>query len=206
LDVSSENIQEFEQTKEALQLLCSTTGDEVPIPIDDLPEISISCDNIEDLTPETLANKIVDDLFQEYYYKSYDCDYFTCLRALPTEQIFIFVLSNQANQFYKEIFRYSIIAIAALATILIIVTKNRLKAFRKFGWSLFFSGLPYFAIVYAKDKLAQSISTPETAVSVQGVLTPIFETISNTFITVFIIGAILLLIGYFGVLFKFFKK
>lgn len=102
---------------------------------------TISCEKIKNASPGNLPNLVIGNIFNQIYYKTYDCQIFECLK-IPS-----FVVSKSFNEFLRSILLYTTLATALSGIAYTLLLEGMTEKLKGIGFSLFFVGLPYFFLV-----------------------------------------------------------
>ena len=69
-------------------------------------------------TPDSLVDSAVDSLFQEYYYKEYNCGLFDCMQK---DSIPFFLISEHSQNYWKGKFYYALLALVVLIVLMFLL-------------------------------------------------------------------------------------
>lgn len=190
-----------EQTREIsnnLENACAASGKEIiEVPatnnaislegVFNSSKVSINCSKLsDDYAKELFKETVVGPMFDSLYNQK--CEGF-CFLSDPTA-----ALSQSANKILKktEIITFAVVLIfAALLFLMSSGISGRLFAL---GKPLIFSGLPYFFTGAVQAETVKSMP-PETAIAGGKIIGAILEYLSNIFLIMLIIGAVLIVAG-----------
>jgi len=145
--------------------------------------------------PEKVLEYGVQKSIKNIYYKDYNCEYWDCIKN--TDTVFV-LISETARDYWKSKFYLTLISSIILFTLLVIFIESKKSALTITGALMIVSSIPFRKIDWLFTLL------PE------GKLTEIFSLFFtrsyNVFLTMLIIGSIILLVGlafeFFNIGFK----
>lgn len=173
-------------------------ADSVELTVAEGRSITLNCKDVRASNPQDLPKLLGASIFNDIYYRKYDCEFIECLQRPGEERLTIF-FSYKANLFFKSIQNFLWIGTTAgLVLILVSVEKweGRLKTL---GITLLVLGIPTLILGYFKDYFLPA----EAATMASPIITQFFGSVVNGFFIVTIVGLILTGVGYS---LKFFKK
>jgi hypothetical protein len=155
--------------------------------------VTLRCAELAEIGPAELPGLIVEKVFDQLYYKSYDCAFIDCLRAFeePEERAAV-LLSAHANSFFNSIAIYLLIATVLGAMIVAVAAGNIPGALKALGICLIIVGVGYFALGPIRDMLP---IPPEAAATAAALLDPPFATLATNFMYTLIAGIAMLASG-----------
>lgn len=167
--------------------------------------IIMNCSKILEGTQEDFIDMIFEKQFNfdEIYYKEYDCEFIECISSGDSEA-FTVILSAEANKFFREFLYYVLIGTVIGGAILAVSCKG-FEIFRSFGYSCVVMGVPFFFMNILQGFIESRIPS-ETLSILSPIIGRILNSISDKLLVVFIVGVILLVIGYVGSYLKRRKK
>lgn len=153
--------------------------------------ITLNCSDVQSKkSEEEFKNFLIGKVFDQIYYKKYDCSYIECLNR-PVQNKILVLVSAKTNEFLKSILIYSIIATAVFAIIFAASCEKISGVFKGLGTSLIVIGLPYFIIEFLLIKLLPS----ELISKVSNIIDQVLSSFSKKFLIVLAVGIILTIIG-----------
>jgi hypothetical protein len=182
--------QQLNSTYTTLMQLCKISGNETLY----VESLEIKCSDIFSSTPENLPELIGSSTFEKIYFKKYDCQFFQCI-SLPGQDKFLFLLSEQANTFFKKSIIYLELIVVLSAVILIASIETWSGRFKALGLSLIFVGAADFVIILLKGLMMQNLPQ-QIAESADPIINQILDSVSNMYLIIFIAGVVLFIIGF----------
>ncbi len=154
---------------------------------------TVKCEDIKKTTPENLISVIGGAMFDDVYYKKYDCSFIKCLQKTGQEKYAIF-LSLNAHSFFKNLQNILLVAGGigiGMMLVLIEMWENRLKSI---GMILVSTSLPLLVMILLKDKILP-VSSDMMAVALP-IINQMFGSMLNVLIGMAIVGIVLIAGGY----------
>ncbi len=156
--------------------------------------ISLSCKDVRESTPQTLITLIGGNTFDAFYYKKYSCSFIECLKQ-PGQEKLLVLFSLKAHEIFRNIQIYLWGFTAVSLIILLVSIDTWQKRLKNLGWSLIFVGLPVVLFKYLKNLLL-----PPIPANLENLVNPIInklvDSLSKSFLIVLIVGIVLLMCGY----------
>jgi len=182
--------QQLNSTLAAFSQLCRTSGNET-IHVESL---ALKCSDVYATTSENLPELIGSATFEKTYFKKYDCSFFQCI-TLPGQEKFVFLMSEQANVFFKNIIIYLAAAVVISGIVLIVAVETWPGRFKAVGFSLIFVGAADVVIFLMKGVLFQGL--PQQAIQqASPAINQILDSISSMYLLILVAGVILTAIGF----------
>jgi hypothetical protein len=162
------------------------------------------------------AQELITNALMKDYYKEYDCSAIGCLANIffnrrPGDMIFI--LSVKMNSFIKLLIPFLVVGVLLSLSIMIFSIKEKFLLFKEVGMTLLSSaGIPFLILLLLlyKDKILVSTGILSGKEDFMRTTTDFFSgailNVVNLYLylygAVFIVGSILAIIGYYGILKK----
>ena len=157
--------------------------------------LNLDCKELLAKAPEKIPEYLSEKIFQNIYYKKYDCSALQCLtKAFSSRdpQELTVIISSQTNEFLKSLLPYLIAGIIISILIIIVSIRKLFEILKAIGITLIISGIAFIVILLSESFLPTA----------DGALGGFIKTIVNTFAflygIVFAIGIVLTIIGYLG--------
>lgn len=188
------------QTEEALTFLKVQCGlghsDTVEIPMQE-QNLTVNCTDIMKAnTAADLYDIVGGKLFEQTYYKSYNCSFFNCIKSGQSTVFF----SEYGHNYMKSLLNYMYVALALSAALLLISSDIPFGAMKNFGISMIFVGVSYFFTGVINQLMSGLLSKVPAQLlgSAQKILEQINAQTSEKLFWVFIIGVVLAIVGIVG--------
>jgi len=175
------------------QNLNCSSRETIEFPMNENENVTLKCSDIKNSNPEDLGSLIGSSMFEKIYYKEYSCEFIQCIQQADFQGKAMLFASSTANQFFKKSLIYLWIGTALFGIILLVSLKGW-EIPKNFGKSLIVVGIPFIFIKLLRDKL----NLPVDTVAVQPLVDQLFNSLSNRYLIVLIIGILLTIIGYVG--------
>ncbi|MBI5872086.1 hypothetical protein HZB88_03285 [archaeon] len=155
--------------------------------------ITLDCSDVNKSAPEGLMGLIENAMFDNIYYKKYDCSFIECLQK-PDQEKFSVIISSEAHSFFTGLQNF-LFLISGVGLVMMLVSIetwwNRLKAA---GVSLLSIALPFFVLILLKDRILPVSGDVKTAVA--PIIDQLFGSMSDIFLVMLIAGVVLTAGGY----------
>ncbi|RLJ07319.1 MAG: hypothetical protein DRP12_02465 [Candidatus Aenigmatarchaeota archaeon] len=162
---------------------------EVVVPVGDV-NVTLNCSEIPE--KEVIPQLLVQESFKHVYYKTYPCDFLTCIKTLKGQELVMFLVSAQANSFFRQVKLYSLIA-AVLGAGLLIVSIRRWKGItRSLGSSFLIISISYLLFSFSPSLLPVP---PEASQLASIITSKLFQVLSPYVWGLLIAGIILLVLS-----------
>jgi hypothetical protein len=182
--------EQLNATHAALLYQCQTSGNKTIY----AQSLELKCSDISATAATDLPELISNATFDKIYFKKYNCSFIQCFQ-LQGEEKFLFLMSEQANEFFEKAIIYLGLATTLSLFILVAATETWSGRFKAVGTSLVFIGISYFLMPliegYAASQLPQQMSAKAGSI-----LSQIFDSISGNLLIIFIAGIILTTVGF----------
>lgn len=182
-----------EQIRSGLRQLKETCkgADSVEIDLQDR-KLSVNCNDINKADDAAIGSVIADELLQKIYYQKYDCDFISCLTQVQQgdTQPLTIILSQKANEFFKQIRIYAWIATALVGAAFFFLIEGWSNRLKNFGITFIFVGLPFFALDYIKSLLVKNVQQEFLSV-INPLVDSLFKPVSQTYMAIFAAGIVL---------------
>jgi hypothetical protein len=192
----TENVSQMNQYYSYIKFKCKTQ-DSVEIPLG-TQNITLNCSELETVDQEKFIPFISEKLFNETYYKKYNCEVIDCIRQ--DQQGLLILASQHGNNFLKSTLNLLLIATIIFAVIFIFSIETWPKRVKSFGGSLIFTAVPFFVLYLLKDLLMpfDILDTmPQQSLEVfNGIVNQFFTSMIKNFLIVLVAGVILIILGY----------
>jgi uncharacterized membrane protein YhdT len=130
-------------------------------------------------------------LFDNIYYKEFDCGFVECVQAGK----FDIMLSAQGHEFFNGIKMYLIAAVVVSAVMIFVSAETWLARMKGFGVPLLFIGLSYVMINLVKSNIISQFPFAQEAeqigISVAPIVNKIVAPMLNSFLIALVVGAVL---------------
>jgi hypothetical protein len=193
------NESDFPAVKQDLLDNCSARGDGLTtVSLEDNKTATLNCTNVQELKDsKDLFALLAVSGFNDMYFKKYDCNFINCFsqaKTLPDKMGLL--VSEKAHNFYKSSYWYVVVATVIVGMLYVFFTGDLFKSARGLGWSFAIIGSGFIFSLIFKDT-SIPLGSGNNTVSVP-VIANILSVIQTYFIVYFIIGIVLLAIGYGG--------
>jgi len=130
-----------------IMLLACEDKKSIEVPLTNIGNITIPCDQINSTTPQNLDNLIASLAFDKIYYTEFSCDFINCIK----ENNYNVIFSSYGNKFFCNLQPYLLIITIALGILFFFSLENLFEKLKSFGAALLFSSIPNVALNYLKD-------------------------------------------------------
>lgn len=142
---------------------CKTSSTAV-VPLSN-QEISLNCTDVKNSQSSNITHLISKNLFDQIYYKKYDCNFIDCVKGLAFQQNssdmqnqqFQVILSAKANEFFSNNQLLLIVGIAAGLVLIAISVRVWYNILKVIGIILLFVGITYLLIPFVKTQIAHIV-------------------------------------------------
>jgi hypothetical protein len=166
----------------------------VQLPLREDYSITVVCSRVNE-PGANMRDIISTAVFDEMYYKKYDCNFIDCLRSGD----FTVVASAYGNQFFRSVQILMVVAAAVGVVLILACEETWPKRLRSIGLNMLFSSIPFFVIEVVLPTLIQNIS-PETSMLGSGQLNEmmgeLFAPMSMYFIYLLVAGIAMTVAGF----------
>jgi len=162
-------------------------------------ELNLTCDYVKSSTSSDILRLIAENLFNQTYYKKYDCSFIDCIKgislqkeAMRENQNSQVILSAKSNEFFtkNQIF---LIGATALGIVLIIVSvKVWYNILKIIGITLLLVGITYLFIPIIKSQISKMTEGQDVSPIVDGLFAPIISILQISLV----LGIIFTVVGY----------
>lgn len=182
-----------------MQKFCANSSEELEYVFsEDNYTFTVSCSVISK-GPAEIVNSTVDNLFQEYYYKKYDCGFFDCIGKDP---IPFFLVSEQSKNYWQNKFYLSVAALLILLVLMLFLIEKKTNLPLVVGSLMIVSALPFMKLESLFRWLLNALSvSPINPNNFFKFFTLIFVQSYKMFLIMLLIGTAVLA---FGIIAKFF--
>lgn len=140
-----------------------------------------------------MGNVAASALFDNVYYKKYDCEFLDCLQ---TGQLGV-VISEQGHEFFNSVQIYLAAATAAGAVIILIASESWSVRLKGLGWPLVFIGVSYFLMDFVESFVASKLPGAEKAgVDIMPIVDKMIAPMMDSFLIALVVGVVLTAGGY----------
>lgn len=171
----------LESNYELMQVYCTSYPSFVYS--DDSFSVDIPCSEIEK-GPENVISYSIENVIEDFYYKSYECSFFECLKN--QKEPFVLV-SEKAKDYWVSKYKFALVAIIVLFFLLLLVMESKHSSLTVTGILMVVSALPFRKLNWAINLLPDG--------SVTDLFMAFFTKSYNVFMIMTIIGASLFAIG-----------
>ena len=194
------NEADFSAIKQDFMDNCSASGaDSITVPLEDGNKNAIfDCDKVSAMNDSAdLFAMVAVSGFKEIYYKQYNCSFIKCFAQTENAADKVsLVLSQKAHDFYTNSYWYVVAATVLVGIAYIFFAGDLFKAARGLGWTFAIIGIGFIFTLLFKDT-GIPLGTGEQGASLTIPLAAnIIAAMQNYFIIYFIVGIILLAVGY----------
>jgi hypothetical protein len=164
-------------------------------------EVSLNCTDVNNSQSSDIIHLISKNLFDQIYYKKYDCNFIDCIKGLAFQQNssdaqnqqFQVILSAKANEFFSNNQLFLIVGIAVGLVLIVISVRVWYNILKVIGVTLLFVGITYLLIPFVKTQIAHiAPQQGDFSAIVDLMFTPIMTMLRN----ILILGIVLTVVGY----------
>ncbi len=189
-----------EDLQEIYDKLLEQCGDKesIEIPVIELNQtVTINCEELREnglqSVQELATEMMVTPLFDQIYYKEYDCEFITCVQRGDVLVLF----SEKGNEFFTEAQIYAAAATLGFAVLVILLSENWPDRFRGVGWSMVTVGLTYIFMEAGKIALADAIGTESLGgIALFDMLESMMAPVISMFVICLAAGSVMVFVGY----------
>jgi hypothetical protein len=172
------------------------TNNSISFPISESRNLTFSCSEINQIKPSDFPKMVSKNLFDEIYYKKYDCEFIQCFSKGIDENNPLLFLNFKAYKFFDSLKIYCIIGLASSVIIFAVSVKTWYGVAKNIGSSCLVTGIPFFILLYYKEPIIQKLANiPKEGLQIA---LKIFESTMHMLLVVFIVGIILTVAGVVG--------
>lgn len=146
---------------------------------------------IEKLTnPKDIVKATVQGAVEDIYYKDYGCDFVGCIstgKGMP-----MVLLSSASNKFFKDMALISLLVLIIPVLILFFSCSTWVERLFAFGSTLFVTGIGAFIIKLSGNLIA----LPKEYAALKAPVDSIINSFTDVFLYSFLLGALLLALGF----------
>lgn len=131
----------------------------VTIPFEE--NITINCNEIENLKPENLEYFLSQKIISKIYYRNYDCKLISCIKE---KNLMYFV----SNQFYNEIvliLNYALIISIVIGILYLLTLESLNEKLLSFSMTFIIIGISYFILQQTLRQVSSNLQIPEIVVA-----------------------------------------
>lgn len=187
-----------QQIYDELVTLC-TGRDTIEVPLSESETITIDCNAVRETEAPEVGRTMTAGVFENIYYKQYDCGFVECLQ---TNQ-FLVIFSSKGHAFFRSVQISCLIGAALGAGILFVSLEGWSNRLKGFGMPLISIGIFGLLVPLIGNWLIGTLMSGMGIPSLQGVkfdITPlvsnIFSSIQTNLLIILIFGIILTAAGY----------
>jgi len=170
------------------------------VPIGDNNQINLKCDEVKNSTSSALPHLVANGVFDQIYYKKYECSFIECLRNMSLtvgsnveqNQNFQIFLSAKANAFFTQNQIFLIGGIVAGIVLIIVSVRVWYNILKNIGMTLLLVGIVYLFIPLIKSKVPNIAEIQNTSQFIDILFAPIASFLRISLI----LGVILTASGY----------
>ena len=169
--------------RSALLISCKLVN-RVEFPLEN-QEIVIDCAKVKETNASELPSLVGVAMFENIYYKVYNCNFMNCLNKAEGQEKFFLLISKKAHDFYFRLACYLLAGIVMSLAILVISSRRWSKLINP-GICMVIVGLNYFFLNYFKTQMGD---VPEQVSEI------IFSSFTSIFLKLLISGSVLAAVG-----------
>jgi len=177
------------------------TSTAATVPLSNNP-LSLKCEDVKTSSSSNISHLISKSIFNQTYYKKYDCNFVACIMQLNVENVnvqdtqsnqkFEIILSQKAYDFFSGNQIPLVVAIAVGIVLVAVSVRVWYKIFKIIGVTLLLVGITYFFIPLIKTVVGAKF----VGADVTSVIDALFVSISGALTFCLIAGVALTAIGY----------
>jgi len=164
-------------------------------------EISLNCTDVKNSQSSDIIHLISKNLFDQIYYKKYECNFLDCIKGLAfprnfseaQNQQFQVIISAKANEFFSNNQLFLIVGIVVGLVLVVISVKVWYNILKIIGLTLLFIGITYLLIPLIK---IQIVPIAPQGQDFSAIVDLLFAPISTMLRNILILGIVLTVIGY----------
>lgn len=170
------------------------------VPLNDNNQVNLKCEDIKNSNSSDVPHLIAITLFNQTYYKSYDCAFIDCIKGLTFEtssnaaenQKFTILTSAKANEFFSK--NQIFLIVATIVGIILIIVSVRVwyNILKAIGITMLLIGITYLFISLIKSQLSHMFENQNLSVIIDTLFAPISDLLKISLI----LGIVLTIIGY----------
>lgn len=172
------------------------------VPLNNNTEISLNCNEVRNTQYSDKANLIAVTIFNQTYYKQYECNFLDCIKGLAfpqnatgvqQNQNYQVILSSTANQFFSSNQIFLIITTIVGLGLIVISVRVWYNILKIVGPTLILIGIMYLFTPLIKTELAPIAQQGQDFSAIVDLL---FAPISAILRNILILGIVLTIVGY----------
>lgn len=162
--------------------------------------LNIRCSDVQNIdTSNDLFALVNFDMFKEDYNMEHDCTFIKCfLTAENNDERVNLIVSYDAHNFYQKSYWFVIGATAVIGLVFAYCSKGFFNLTRNFGWAYFSMGVGFVITELFKLLSIPQISVTQQMHTTLPIVSKMISMLQKYFAVYFLVGVILLAIGYGG--------
>jgi len=153
--------------------------------------LDIPCETIRLGSASEIPDLVTDTYMDQVYFKEYSCDFVTCFNDAQGFEKAAVLVSAHANSFFNTMM-WVFIALAIVGAVIVVAsTRHFFNSLKTIGISTAAAGIPGFFVGGIRE-----IVPLEGGASIAAYVDSILAFLSSTYLTIFVIGIILAVIGF----------
>jgi len=178
---------------------CKTSSTAI-VPLDTNNQAELKCDDVKNSDSSGITHLIAKGLFDQIYYKKYECSFVECVREVvfanisdaKENQKFSILVSSKANEFFTSNQIFLIITIILGVVLIIISVRVWYNILKVIGITLLLVGITYLFIPTIKTQVAKMTEGQ----NILTILDTLFAPITKMLQISLILGIVFTTIGY----------
>lgn len=177
---------------------CTTSSNAI-VPLGNNTQVSLKCDDVKNSTSSDMPRLIATNLFDQIYYKKYDCNFLDCIRGLPLQvqniganRQYEVILSAKANEFFSQNQIYLIVACIFGIILIIVSVRVWFNILKIIGVTLLLMGIIYLFLPLVKSQIINQFAAQDISAVIDNLLQPIATLLRDLLIS----GIALTIVGY----------
>jgi len=150
------------------------------VPLGNNNSASLKCEDVKNSNSTDIPNLIAKNLFDQIYYKKYDCSFLNCIKDLSfqkgtveTNQKFQIVLTAKANEFFTKNQIFLIGGMFLGIALIIVSVRVWYNILKNVGFTLLFVGITYLLIPLMKSSFIGQVTGMDLSAVVDALFKPI---------------------------------
>jgi uncharacterized membrane protein HdeD (DUF308 family) len=177
---------------------CKTSSTAI-VPMGNNTQVDLKCDDIKSSAATDIPHVIAQNLFNQTYYKKYDCSFIDCIRGISLNKEAIVenqnsqvILSAKANEFFTKNQIFLIGAIAIGIVLIIASVRVWYNILKIIGITLLLVGITYLFIPTIKTQISKMAEGQNISPIVDSLFAPIMQLLQISLV----LGIVFTITGY----------
>jgi len=157
-------------------------------------KVVLKCSDVLVTKKEDLPKLFLNKIFDNIYYKEYNCDFIKCLQNSDQKGIATLLVSKKANEFFNQATIYLVVGTVVGLLLILASLKTWSGRLKTIGITCVSVGIFFLAIPLLKNYFIQQVSTDVSGLG--GALDVVMNMFYEKLLIVFVTGVVLVIVGF----------